>query len=41
LAGRRTGCALSGTMTEELMQLVDWLAANAVTHVAMESTGVS
>jgi len=29
-----------GTMTDELMQLADWLATNGVTHVAMESTGV-
>jgi len=29
-----------GTMTDDLMCLADWLAANAVTHVAMESTGV-
>lgn len=29
-----------GTMTEELTQLSNWLAAQGVTHVAMESTGV-
>ena len=29
-----------GTMTDELLQLADWLATNRVTHVAMESTGV-
>ncbi|MFZ5502531.1 MAG: IS110 family transposase [Pseudomonadota bacterium] len=29
-----------GTMTDELLQLVDWLAAGGVTTVAMESTGV-
>ena len=29
-----------GTMTDELWQLADWLAAHSVTHVAMESTGV-
>jgi len=29
-----------GTMTDELLHLADWLAANAVTYVAMESTGV-
>lgn len=29
-----------GTMTEDLLQLSDWLTANRVTHVAMESTGV-
>lgn len=29
-----------GTMTDDLLRLADWLAANAVSHVAMESTGV-
>jgi transposase len=29
-----------GTMTDELLALGDWLAAEEVTHVAMESTGV-
>ena len=29
-----------GTMTGELLELADWLAAHAVVHVAMESTGV-
>ncbi len=29
-----------GTMTHELLELSDWLCANRVTHVAMESTGV-
>jgi transposase len=29
-----------GTMTEDLLALGDWLAAEGVTHVAMESTGV-
>src|SRR5215212_5148299 len=29
-----------GTMTDEVVRLADWLAANGVTHVAMESTGV-
>lgn len=29
-----------GTMTEDLLALFDWLEANKVTHVAMESTGV-
>jgi transposase len=29
-----------GTMTEQLLQLADWLEAEGVTHVAMESTGV-
>ena len=28
-----------GTMTDELLQLGDWLAAAGCTHVAMESTG--
>ncbi len=29
-----------GTMTEQLLELADWLEAEGVTHVAMESTGV-
>jgi transposase len=29
-----------GTMTEDLLQLGDWLAAEPVTHVAMEATGI-
>src|SRR3954451_20446491 len=29
-----------GTMTDDLLQLADWLAAAGCTHVAMESTGV-
>lgn len=29
-----------GTLTDELLELRDWLAAAGVTHVAMESTGV-
>lgn len=29
-----------GTMTGDLLELADWLAAAGVTHVAMESTGV-
>ena len=29
-----------GTMTDDLRMLADWLAAQSVTHVAMESTGV-
>src|SRR6266849_9962598 len=29
-----------GTMTADLLELGDWLAAHGVTHVAMESTGV-
>ena len=28
------------TMTRDLLALADWLAEHAVTHVAMESTGV-
>src|SRR5262245_27871531 len=28
-----------GTMTDELLQLADWLSAAGCTHVAMESTG--
>jgi hypothetical protein len=28
-----------GTMTIELLALVDWLTAAGITHVAMESTG--
>jgi hypothetical protein len=28
-----------GTMTGDLLALSDWLAAQSVTHVAMESTG--
>lgn len=29
-----------GTMTEDLLALMDWLGSHGVTHVAMESTGV-
>ena len=29
-----------GTMTRDLLQLLDWLSKHAVTHVAMEATGV-
>ena len=29
-----------GTMTADLLELADWLAAEGVTHAAMESTGV-
>jgi transposase len=29
-----------GTMTRDLLELADWLAAEGVTHVAMEATGV-
>ena len=28
-----------GTMTADLLELADWLAAHAVVHLAMESTG--
>ena len=27
-------------MTDDLLALADWLAAEGVTHIAMESTGV-
>ncbi len=29
-----------GTMTEQLLELADWLEAEGVSHIAMESTGV-
>ena len=29
-----------GTMTRDLLVMSDWMAAQGVTHVAMESTGV-
>jgi transposase len=29
-----------GTMTRDLLELGDWLSAQGVSHVAMESTGV-
>jgi len=29
-----------GTMTDDLMQLADWIKRHRCTHVAMESTGV-
>lgn len=29
-----------GTMTRDLLQMADWLAAQGVTNIAMESTGV-
>src|SRR5258706_1464452 len=38
--GRQREVRTFGTMTPELLQLADWLAANHVTHVAIESTGV-
>lgn len=37
--GRKT-IRTFGTMTEELLALLDWLKAEQCTHVAMESTGV-
>jgi transposase len=37
-AGSRT--RTFGTTTSALLALAEWLAAEAVTHVAMESTGV-
>ena len=41
-AGRRPGKEIRsfGTMTADLLELSDWLAAAGCTHVAMESTGV-
>jgi hypothetical protein len=29
-----------GTMTRELLEMVDWLLGKRVTHVAMESSGL-
>jgi transposase len=29
-----------GTMTRDILEMADWLAAEGVTHVTMESTGV-
>ena len=29
-----------GTVTSDLMKLLDWLRAERITHVAMEATGV-
>jgi len=29
-----------GTMTDDLLEMVEWLKAQKATHVAMESTGV-
>lgn len=42
IAGRRGNGEVRtfGTMTNDLQRLRDWLAAERVTHVAMESTGV-
>src|SRR5438094_4228282 len=31
---------VGGTMTRDLLAMADWMAAQGVTHVAMESTGV-
>lgn len=36
----RTEVRRFGAMTRDLLQLLDWLKSHAVTHVAMESTGV-
>lgn len=38
--GRDAETRTYGTMTADLLALVDWLKAQQVTHVAMESTGV-
>jgi transposase len=38
--GRRSCTETFGTMTPDLLALRDWLQAQAVTHVALESTGV-
>lgn len=38
--GRAMTTATFGTMTVDLVALRDWLQAHAVTHVALESTGV-
>jgi transposase len=37
--GKRSEIRTFGTMTADLLALSDWLAAQCVTHVAMESTG--
>lgn len=37
--GKQTTIRTFGTMTADLLQLSDWLLAQQVTHVAMESTG--
>src|SRR5689334_20951172 len=36
----RTEVRHFSTLTEGLLELADWLAAEGVTHVAMESTGI-
>lgn len=38
--GVRREKRIFGTLTKELLDLADWLASHAITHVAMESTGV-
>jgi transposase len=38
--GRTRAVRTFGTTTAELLQLVDWLTEQGVTHVALESTGV-
>jgi transposase len=38
--GTRQEIRRSGTMTRNLLELSDWLAAHPVTHLARESTGV-
>jgi transposase len=38
--GVREAVKVFGTMTPDLLELADWLAAAGATHVAMESTGV-
>jgi transposase len=39
-AGRESVTVTFGTMAADLLALRDWLQANGVTHVALESTGV-
>jgi hypothetical protein len=36
----KTDLRTFGTMTKDLLELFDWLTEHAVTHVAMEATGV-
>lgn len=40
LAGKKKEIRTFGTMTDDLLELVDWIQSNKCTHVAMESTGV-
>lgn len=40
LSSRRRETRTFGTMTRDLLGLVEWLEAEKITHVAMESTGV-